>query len=84
MAYVRCGNCGAYLQSEGLVGNRYCSEACAEQFRACENCGTYFRVGTGYGDRFCCGACSIHYKINRFHEQTPLRGLSEELVEEQP
>jgi endogenous inhibitor of DNA gyrase (YacG/DUF329 family) len=40
--YIKCRNCGIYIEENQSLNKLYCSEKCAHTFTRCPNCGNFF------------------------------------------
>lgn len=59
--YIRCRNCGSYVEEAEAVMKYYCSEECATLFTRCMNCGAYFVKSQSGSDTFCSEECMARY-----------------------
>lgn len=62
VSYIRCRNCGKYVEKNQSVGTVYCSEKCAGTFTRCPNCGKFFPViNIELHNGFCSAECEAVY-----------------------
>ena len=60
--YMRCRNCGRYIEKNQSVGELYCSEQCAQLFTRCKNCGNFFQIKKNNRQSvFCSLECKAEY-----------------------
>ena len=59
--YVRCRNCGNFVEETKTINKYYCSKECSTGFVRCQNCGTYFAQDESGSDNFCSEECMIQY-----------------------
>jgi len=56
-SFIRCRNCGKYIQAENAVLEAYCSLKCTIRYTACINCGSYFQKTGQKSELFCSNEC---------------------------
>ena len=59
--YIRCRNCGRYMEEPAAVLHYYCSEECSVQFTRCGNCGSYFPKKESDTGEYCSNECMVRY-----------------------
>lgn len=59
--YIRCRNCGRYVEESAAVMKYYCSPECSTRFTRCRNCGKFFIAGESGSDTFCSEECMVQY-----------------------
>ncbi len=61
-SYIRCRNCGKYMEENQSIAKLYCSEACAETYSRCPNCGGVFpSINRELYNGFCSLECEALY-----------------------
>ncbi len=60
--YIRCRNCGSYIEKNQSISGVFCSEKCAEVFTRCPNCGSFFSaINKDLHNGFCSIDCEAVY-----------------------
>ncbi|MBN1412775.1 MAG: hypothetical protein JW969_18145 [Spirochaetales bacterium] len=63
--FIKCINCGKYINRENSMNEKFCSEDCARHYSVCEVCGRYFIKTEGFDETTCTKACSVKYKLKK-------------------
>ncbi len=62
VSYIRCRNCGRYIEKNQSISEIYCSETCAGTFTRCPNCGKFFpALNKERHNGFCSLECETVY-----------------------
>ena len=60
--YIRCRNCGKYVEENQSINRIFCSPECTEAYLRCPNCGRFFLKSedSGFGE-YCSIECKTLY-----------------------
>ena len=56
--YIKCLNCGKYINVSDAYKNKYCTLACSSNFSKCSNCGSFYLKIKGYSNKYCTIECA--------------------------
>ena len=59
--YIRCYNCGKWIDETNAVAEFYCSGECTEQYERCFTCGRFFSKAKGIKSGICSESCGREY-----------------------